>query len=243
LPEFVVMVFAIKITLLIQLVMIPAFWKARAQQIVDEGHLDSSTKGSGGQRLVLEIGCNEGKISAIFARAIAARQEASNSNTLHASLPIFIGYDKWSAWSRIPNSPACFLTTLMNAGVPRECVIANRMDTTSKAAKTTLPYASDSISLIICSFGLSELILLSRVDRGTLFRELVRALEPEGRVVLVERGDGGNWGRRFWKGPVGSYQRILLEEMGWPRENAVVRWDRGFWYMVAVKPSGTGGTV
>jgi hypothetical protein len=45
--------------------------------MVDEGHFDSGTKGSGGRRLVLEIGCNEGKISAIFARAIAARQEGS----------------------------------------------------------------------------------------------------------------------------------------------------------------------
>jgi len=49
LPEFVVMVFAIKITLLIQLVMIPAFWKARARkQMADIGHFDSSTKGSSG---------------------------------------------------------------------------------------------------------------------------------------------------------------------------------------------------
>jgi hypothetical protein len=195
------------------------------------------------QKVVVDEGwCS--RLGATRARFLPSSPGPSQQDKrVHASLPIFIGYDKWSAWSRIPNSPACFLTTLMNAGVPRECVIANQMDTTSKAAKTTLPYASDSISLSICSFGLSELILLSRVDRGTLFRELVRVLEPEGRVVLVERGDGGNWGWGFWKGPVGSYQRILLEEMGWPRENAVVRWDRGFWYMVAVKPSGTGGTV
>lgn len=244
LPQFLVFVVLTKIALLIHFVMIPAFWRARARKLIGENFFDSSAKSGGGRKLVLEIGCNEGWVSAIFARAILARQQAGNdSDAIHSSLPIFIGYDEWSVWSRIPNSPAYFLSTLMNAGVPRECIVANRMDTTSKETKTTLPYASGSISLIICDFGLTELIPFSRVDRGTLFHELVRVLEPEGRIVAVDRGDGGKWGRKWWKGPIGGYQRILVEDMGWPQENAVVRWDRGLWYLAGVKPSGISGTV
>jgi ubiquinone/menaquinone biosynthesis C-methylase UbiE len=131
----------------------------------------------------------------------------------------------------------------MQAGVPRDCIIANRMDTTSKESKTRLPYPSGSISLVICNLGLSELVT-KREERTLLFQELVRVLEPEGRMVIVEKaGVGTSSSRNRWRGSTASYRDILVEEMGWERERVTTQSHMCIKYLVAVKPSGTSKIV
>jgi SAM-dependent methyltransferase len=242
--EFASALLSLTLLALGQYILGPKFWRARARQAVNEGYFDSTSRTKGGRMLVLEIGCSDGSTSAAFAKAIIDRQrDVGDFKAPYASLPIFIGYDKWSPWSRLPNTPACFLSTLMQAGVPRDCIVANRMDTTSKESKTRLPYPSGSISLVICNIGLSELAT-KREDRTMLFQELVRVLEPEGRMVIVEKGPVGTRSKRsFWRGQTSTYRDILVEQMGWGRERVTTPSHMCIKYLVAVKPSGTSETV
>ena len=241
LPEFLSAMISTIVITLIQSVLSPAFWRARARQMIDEGCFASSTNANGKRRLVLEIGCNEGWISAIFARAIIGRQrDLGKLSAPYAALPVFIGYDRWTRWSRFPNNPACFLSTLLRAGVPRDHIIANRVDMTSEESKTSLPYPSGSISFVICNYGLGELFS-NRKKRTILFQELARILEPEGRMVLVERDGVGKV--KFRRGAMESYKRMLVEDMGWEKESVAVQRHLGVRYLVAVKPSGTSRTV
>lgn len=243
-PEFLSALAILVVTTLVHFTLLPAFWRAQARQMIDEGYFDSSTRGYGKRRLVLQIGCSDGATSAAFARAIIERQrDVGNLTAPYASLPTFIGYDKWSPWSRLPNTPACFLSTLMQAGVPRESIIANRMDTTSKESKTTLPYPSGSISLVICNVGLSELLVKSE-EKTLLLRELVRVLEPEGRMIIVEHGGvGKRTSKTLWRRTAPTYKHFLVEEMGWEQESVTIGWRWCIQYLVAVKPSGMSKTV
>jgi SAM-dependent methyltransferase len=243
-PVFLASIFSLGVMMWVQFSLLPAFWNARARAMIDEGYFNSSTKQNGGRKLVLEVGCNEGYVSAAFARAIIDRQrEVSNSKAPHASLPIFIGYDKWNPWTRIPNTPAHFLSTMLAAGVPRNCIVANRMDLTSTETKTSLPYPSGSISLILCNIGLTE-CLTDRDERTILCQELVRVLEPGGRMVIVESEAVGEWtAKELWSGTAETYKRFLRDKMGMGQENVADRWDRAVHYIVATKPPGTAEAV
>lgn len=244
-PEFLAALITVVIVALIHFRLFPVFWRCRARQAVNEGWFDSSMRKSNQRQLVLDIGCNEGPVSAIFAQEIIRRQrDVGDLTARHASMPVFIGYDRWTAWSRLPNSPACYLSTLMDAGVPRDCIIANRTDRSSTEAKTHLPYPSESISLVICFLGITELHL-KRPERTALFHEMVRVLEPGGRILLVESSGVGVWTmRNLWEGAVHTYRRILIEDLGWPPENAVNnRRELGVRYLIAVKPPATNLTV
>jgi SAM-dependent methyltransferase len=240
-PEFLAILVTIIVTLFMQFVILPSVWKDLARKLIAAGGFEANLR-QGGRRLVLEMGCNEGTTSAIFARAIIATQrDISNLSGPTASLPTFIGYDKWSLWSRIPNKPKNYLTTLLHAGVPRECIIANRVDNTSKETRTRLPYADNSISFVISNLGLSEIARFrSGEEQEALFREVIRVLEPEGQMIIVEReaiklsmGFKGLWG-----GPMVPYKRLLVDEMGWPKENTKTKWHWGIQYLIGVKPVG-----
>lgn len=237
-PEFLVALIGLFFTVWIHLGVVPAFWRNRARDAVNEGWFDSSTRKSNQSQLVLELGCNEGSVSATFAREILRRQrDVGDLNSRHASMPVFIGYDRWTAWSRIPNTPACFLSTLMDAGVPRDSIIAHRMDRSSKETRTHLPYPSESISLIICHHGITELYL-KHEERTELFRDMLRILEPGGRVLILESSPVGRWTKRdLWNGALGTYRRMLVEDLGWPSENVITQRQHAIWYLTAVKPS------
>jgi SAM-dependent methyltransferase len=242
-PEFLALLFTTIITALVQFVVIPAIWRKLARKLVAAGGFETNLR-QGSRRLVLEMGCNEGTTSTIFARVIIEKQrDISNLSGPSASLPTFIGYDKWSPWSRIPNKPSNYLTTLLHAGVPRDCIIANRVDDTSKETRTKLPYADNSISLVISNFGLSKIAKWnSREEREALFREVVRVLEPDGQMIVVE-GGGNSKPRKGFKGPMVPYKRMLVDEMGWPGENVRTKWQWGIQYLIGVKPVGMKQTV
>ncbi|PVG03997.1 hypothetical protein CPB86DRAFT_779103 [Serendipita vermifera] len=276
-PEFVTMVTALVCTFTIQFIVLPSFWRARAREMVHNGSFDFT---SNKPTIVLEIGCGNGQTSAIFAREIVRRQkDLKRMSGPSATLPLFVGYDRWLWWSRVPNTPALYLYTLLKAGVPRERIVANRMDAhTSRYSTThastsnvepspvvrsadeggkgkcdlTLPYATSSISLIICNLGLSELAgwptpkgRTSSTRKKDLFRECARVLEPEGRLMLVEsKGlggratDGPQWGiRDVFRGPAETYKRMLVDEMQWPAESVVTRWHWGVHYLIGTKPA------
>jgi SAM-dependent methyltransferase len=281
-PEFVTMVCTLTSTFIVQFIILPSFWRARAREMVHDGTFDFSSNNSAKKpTIVLELGCGDGKTSAIFARAIVERQrDLERMSGPSATLPLFVGYDRWLWWSRLPNSPLHYLYTLLKVGVPRERIIANRVDDhqppiTDNAHYSNgspgvegrsedkrgekkgkepmaLPYATDSISLIICNLGLSELAgykqikgLPSSTRKKELFRECVRVLEPGGRMIVVEsKGVGGkategvHWRvRDMFRGPLETYKRLLVLEMQWPTENVRTRWHWGIHYLIGTKPA------
>ncbi|KAG8796732.1 hypothetical protein FRC17_007960, partial [Serendipita sp. 399] len=129
-PEFIAVTITLCVLVLVHQVFLPRFWRRRARELVQTGafsprgaHQDSKSGfafsnivqgGGGGGKVVLEIGCNDGSTSAIFAREILLHQgDVANLSAPSAYLPTFVGYDRWSKWSRIPNGPKYFLSTLM----------------------------------------------------------------------------------------------------------------------------------
>lgn len=243
-PQFLSILIPLLVTFLIRHILLPRFWKQRAKELVKGGHFESAYDRRGNRRLVLELGCNEGSTSAIFVQAIIDRQrDISNLSGPLASLPLFVGYDRWSRWSRIPNLPEHYLQTMISAGVPREYVIANRVaDPTTREGRTTLPYASNSISLVISNMGLTELCKwYNTSERVELFRELARVLEPGGRMIVVESSSPSRKGLNYSRlkssaGPMGTYKQLLVEEQGWPEGNVVTKKKLGINFLVGIKP-------
>ncbi|PVG03998.1 hypothetical protein CPB86DRAFT_779105 [Serendipita vermifera] len=257
LPEALTALVSLVIFTYIERTIVPAFWRRHARQLVEAGTFDSTMRNGGfgnstsSGMTVLELGCGDGKASAILARTILERQrDIEKMHLPGAALPTFIGYDSWNKYTRLPNMPRAYLYNLVKAGVPRYHVIANRVDTVHHIDAETqlpiLPYASESVTLIISSLGLSELggFKQGEKKRRAWFHECCRVLEPGGRMVLFEsegiRVDDGikfKW-RDIFRGTMETYRRTLVNVHKWPEENVKTSWGCGIHHMIAIKPAG-----
>ncbi|CAG7850273.1 SubName: Full=Uncharacterized protein {ECO:0000313/EMBL:CCA71338.1} [Serendipita indica DSM 11827] len=238
---FISSIVAIFNTLMLQLVFIPRFWRSRAREMVTSGMFDpTSTRSSVyGHNIVLEVGCSEGMVSGSFAKEILAHQRDTP-----ARFPLFIGHDRWSKWTRIPNNTTCYLEELIRIGVPRHLIRTSRVDETNSETRTTLPFANNSISLVISYFGLDEISGWNKPkERRMLFSEMARVVVEGGAMILfensgtgTEKGDKKELKPKSWfEGPMHSYKRYLVHELGWDEEWVQVHRKWGIEYLVARK--------
>ncbi|KAG8759705.1 hypothetical protein FRC14_005189 [Serendipita sp. 396] len=277
-PEFMTFTITFCLLVLVHQFTLPAFWRRRAQELIRTGMFSHGgggdnkygftfsggrSGGRGGGKVVLELGCNEGSTSAIFAREILSHQgDVANLSIPSASLPTFVGYDRWSSWSRIPNGPAHYLSTLMKAGVPRDNIKAYTVDMSSLDARVTLPFADDTFDLIICNLGISEIVGIAATKpkyRNKLFTEMTRVLRSgEGMMIVVEtdatifkskedcagkQGDSDTANpakkkKSWFEGTMGPYRRILVDGLKWPESNVKLHKAVTLSYLVALKPVG-----
>jgi hypothetical protein len=252
-PECMAALFSVTTMCIVEFVLFPNFWKARAKEMVDTGVFDSTQRkgGNGTGMTLLELGCGDAKASIYYARAILDRQrDIERMSMPSAMLPTFIGYDGWSKLSRLPNNPRVFLYNLLCAGVPRFQIIANRKDNVAHVDPTTkmptLPYPNDSISLIISNVGMSELVGIKKgaKKRRALLDECVRVLEPGGKMVLVESEGvyvGDTKYKSKWSDSINgasvSYRKVLVDIHKWPAENVLTKNENVINYLVATKPA------
>lgn len=245
-PEFISAAIAIITTMIVQFIFIPKFWKNRAHEMIARGMFDPTVTHPTvyGRRIILEIGCSEGMASACFAREILAHQGNIAQARTSASLPIFIGHDRWSKWTRIPNNPTCYLETLTRIGVPRDLIRTSRVDETNSETRATLPFADNSISLVVSYLGLEEVSKWNnRRERRMLFRELARVVAVGGAMIVLENSGSGTYegakeelkSKSWFEGPMMSYRRLLIHELGWEEEWVQVRKQWGTQYLVARK--------
>lgn len=220
------MTIATIVIVVIHFILLPSFWRKKARENVQAGAFSPSKDINHPQATILEIGCGDGSISAIFAGEIfTAQKDTTDLSRAAPTLPTFTGYDMWKWWSRVPNTPKAYLQTLLDAGVPHSHIVANRVDLSSKETKLRLPYGDNSIPFIICNLGLAEVCKwYSGTEQKTIFRELARILKPEGRMIILQSQAAGY---KPHYAPMAPYKRLLVDELGWSQAKVHTHWAWG----------------
>lgn len=153
---------------------IPQVWKQKAKSV-----MGSVEPGS----VILVLNCGVGASAIPFAREAVLTGKAKQVQ--------FVCIDHFYPLSSYPYRPEELLYNLVDAGLFPESVTAHKLSKDNSRSGsptvqyTKLPFASGSVSLIICDRVLIKGILKGRFDCECL-QELARVLRPGGRLILQD---------------------------------------------------------